>query len=83
MTGLPAHPRGAPYGAYFFDLHDIRGVHIDDVGQDMPNLAAVRAEAMHLLPEFVFDIADDGDRHSVVVIARDVNQAAVYSATPA
>ena len=66
---------------FYFDVHDVRGLHPDRIGQDLPDLDAVRTEAMHALPEIAFSIAEDGDRQSIVVIARDDQKRAVYSAT--
>ena len=67
---------------YFFDVHDIRGIHRDDHGHDLPDLEAVRKEAMRTLPEIAYDqMPSDGDRQSYVVLVTDEDGHPVYSAT--
>ena len=66
---------------YYFDVHDDDGVREDTVGQLLPDLDAVRDEAMAVLPEIAFQVTKDGDHRKVAVIARDGDRNAVYSAT--
>jgi hypothetical protein len=48
----------------------------------LSDLAAVRLEAMRTLPEVAYDeIPADGDRKSLIIVAREEDGAAVYTAT--
>ena len=66
---------------FFFDIHD--GQHIrDDEGVELPDLEAVRKEAMRALPGIASDeIPKDGDRQNFTVVVTDEDGHAVYCAT--
>lgn len=58
---------------YFFDLHDNEGIAIDDEGLELPDLAAVRREAVLSLIEHVrdHDKGASGSPNGSAVEARD------------
>lgn len=65
-----------------FDIHRNGEVIVDSEGQDLPDLDAVRKEAMAIMPEIASaDIAKDGDRQNFVIVARDETGKPVYTAT--
>lgn len=66
---------------YFFDVIDGRTIS-DKVGVDLPDLAAVRREAMRLLPEIALDEIhnDDRDVQTLALMVRDEAGQAVYIA---
>lgn len=67
---------------YFFDLHDDGAAQRDDEGVELPGLDAVRSQAMRALPAIAYEeIPDDGDRKSLVVVARSEDGTPVYTAT--
>lgn len=66
---------------YFFDLHDGEFV-IDEVGVECADIDAVRRQAKRTLPELERDILpEDGDQHTIRVVARDREDKVVYTAT--
>ena len=66
---------------FFFDIHD--GTHTrDDEGVVLPDMSAVRAKAMTILPKIAADeIEGDSDRHHFTVLVSDEDGKAIYSAT--
>lgn len=66
---------------YFFDVIDGRTV-TDAVGVDLPDLAAVRREAMRVLPEIARDEIrrNDRDVQTLAVTVRDETGQPVYTA---
>lgn len=66
---------------YFFDIYD-SGITKDDEGHDLPDEAAVRRAAMESLPKIAADeIPADGDKRHFIVVARNEDGQAVYTAT--
>ena len=66
----------------FFDVQRNGVVMRDEVGQDMPDVEAVRAEAMSSLPSIAqSELETDGDRQDFVVIARNEAGKTIYSAS--
>lgn len=66
---------------YFFDVHD-GGPQLDDTGTELPDLDAVRLQAIHTLPDIARDeIPKDGDRRTFTVLVTDENGHPIYSAT--
>lgn len=55
---------------YYFDIHD--DVHlIDEVGQDLPNLRAARAEAARALAEAAKELAALAPSKDFVILVRN------------
>ena len=66
---------------FYFDVHDT-GTTLDDVGVDLPDVAAVRQAAMESLPRIAADeIPKDSDRRHFTVLVTDEDGHSVYSAT--
>ena len=67
---------------YSFDIHRNGEVMIDSECQELPDVEAVRKEAMAVLPEIALNaLRVDGDRQNFVVVARDQSGVPVYTAT--
>ncbi len=67
---------------WFFDLHDDNKIHIDDEGSDLADLEEACKEARRFLPDIArYEIPKDGDKRAFVVLVRDEEGKAVYSAT--
>jgi hypothetical protein len=66
---------------YFFDVIDGRTIS-DEVGVDLPDLAALRREAMRLLPDIARDeiYKDDRDVQTLAIMVRDEAGQPVYTA---
>ena len=66
---------------FFFDIHN-GAITRDEDGLDLPDIAAVRAKAMSILPRIAADeILGDDDRHHFTVLVSDDDGKAIYSAT--
>ena len=66
---------------YFFDIKD-GGLQQDDMGTECADLDEVRMAAMKVLPDVAReDIPKDGDRRTFIVVVRDEDGHAVYTAT--
>ncbi|BCM88117.1 DUF6894 family protein [Methylobacterium indicum] len=67
---------------YYFDVHDGRDLNRDNIGTECCDRAAIRNEAMVLLPSIARDaIPMDGDRQSFTVLVRNESSLTVYTAT--
>jgi hypothetical protein len=67
---------------YFFDIRQGGHVDHDDTGLELPDLHAVRREAMHALPEIARDeLPRDGDCQKIALLATGEDGRPVYSAT--
>ena len=67
---------------FFFDLHDDGRVHIDEEGIELSGFEEARQEAKQFVPDIVRErIMEAGDRRSFVVLVRDADGRAIYSAT--
>ncbi|MER2198520.1 DUF6894 family protein [Methylobacterium brachiatum] len=66
---------------YFFDVIDGRTIS-DEVGLDLADLAALRREAMRLLPEIARDEMhnDDRDVQTLAIMVRDEAGQPIYTA---
>ena len=65
---------------FFFDLYD-GGLTIDDEGQDLPDLAAVRAEVRRTLPAMFQDALVDKDKAHFRADVHDETGRRVLTAT--
>ena len=66
---------------FYFDIHDT-GTTLDDVGVELPDVAAVRQAAMESLPQIAADeIPKDSDHRHFTVLVTDEDGHSVYSAT--
>ena len=67
---------------YFFDVYDDNEPQIDEMGVELDSREAVRKEAQRILPDIArFEVPEDGDRRSFVVVVRDEAHHNIYSAT--
>ncbi|AWN42869.1 DUF6894 family protein [Methylobacterium durans] len=66
---------------YFFDVHD-SGPQFDDTGTELAGPDEAYAKAKSLLPDIASElIPTGGDQRMFMVLVRDENGHAVYSAT--
>jgi hypothetical protein len=56
---------------YFFDIHDGDHFTPDDIGLELRDLEAAKAEAKKALPDIVKDEMPDGDWRDFAVIVKD------------
>lgn len=56
---------------YFFDFHDAAGVTIDHDGEELPDLAAARTEALRTIGEATRGLTAKGQDGRVLVEVRD------------
>ena len=70
-----------PMPRFYFDIDD--GVHRsrDTEGADLPDLGAVRREAITVLPELAREALPDGDEQNFVCDVRDESGAVIFTAT--
>jgi hypothetical protein len=56
---------------YFFDTYDGRSLVPDEVGLDLKDLAAAKAEAQGALPDMARDALPDSNNRTFVISVRD------------
>ena len=67
---------------FFFDIYEDDKMHKDEEGVELSDIADVRKQAQTVLPEIAYhEIPKDGDRKTYVVLVRDEDGQAIYSAT--
>jgi hypothetical protein len=66
---------------YFFDVFDGTQLHRDEEGSDLPNLKAVRDDAVALLPELIKTRLPEDEHRKLVVTVRDESGAAILTAS--
>ncbi len=65
---------------YYFDVTDAGNLSRDEIGTDLRDDAEARDEAISLLPAIARETFPDGDRHEIVVTARNEAGEVVYDA---
>ncbi len=67
---------------FYFDIHDGKHDTKDDDGTEFPDLAAMRKEALSILPDIAREVMpNDGNRRDVIVDVKDGNGMVVFTAT--
>ena len=66
---------------YYFDFHEDRDVHVDDVGIELENPEQACREARQSLSDIASEeIFEGGERRSFLVLVRDDQNAPIYTA---
>lgn len=63
---------------YYFDVEDSKGLHRDEIGDEMEDFEEARAQAQALLPDIARDELPDGELHTVTCEVRDEIDCVVY-----
>lgn len=63
---------------YFFDVHDGKGFHRDDVGDEFPTPGEAREQCQGLLADLAHEELPDGDLHTITCDVRDEPGRVVY-----
>jgi hypothetical protein len=63
---------------YHFDIHDARGFHRDEFGEEFDGFEEARAQAQCLLPDIAREELPDGELHTVSCEVRDEADRIVY-----
>ena len=67
---------------FFFDIHEDFESYVDETGLDFDDLNCVKKEVQKLLPDLARDeLVGDGDRRFFMVLVRNEDGRAIYSAT--
>ena len=73
-------PSDAPMPRFFIDLHDGAQPVRDDVGFDLPDLAAARGKVTRIMGAIAQDLLPDLDRQDYVACVRDDGGKVVFRA---
>ena len=63
---------------YYFDVHDAKGLHRDDTGDELRDFEEAREMAQSIMPDIVRHELPDGELHSVTCEVRDETDRIVY-----
>lgn len=63
---------------YYFDIHDRKGFHRDEFGDEFSNRDQAREQARGLLPDLVRDELPDGEFYTITCDVRDETGRVVY-----
>lgn len=63
---------------FYFDIHDSRGFHRDEFGEDLDGFEAARAQCQSLLPDIAREELPDGELHTITCDVRDETDRVVY-----
>ena len=70
--------RKAGMPRYYFDVTNVRGLHRDDVGDDLDGFDEAREQCQGLLPDIAREELPDGDLHTITCEVRDETGRVVY-----
>lgn len=63
---------------YYFDVHDSRGSHRDEVGDEFADFEDARTQCQSLLPDLAREELPDGELHIITCDVRDEAGRIVY-----
>ena len=63
---------------FFFDIHDAKGSHRDEFGDELADFEEAREQAQAILPDIVREELPDGELHKITCEVRDETGEIVY-----
>ena len=63
---------------YYFDVHDEKGFHRDDIGEEFNSFEEAREQCQALLPDIAREELPDGDLHTITCDVRADTGRVIY-----